>query len=122
MKRTLKYNSGKITAMQIGMNIPFGTENEELYESLEKKGYWWNGKNQAWEKESTRPSSSIFSDKKGNGTGIANIRLMCNPDETDTFLQAIQSIGFWEVVEISEKSYANRNGAGERTYIQVKRK
>lgn len=122
MRRTIKFNLGKIEALKQGIDIPFGIENEDLYEKLESKGFWWNGKTQSWEAEETRPSASIFSEKDGSATGIANIRLMCHPDETEAFLKAIEKVGFWKVVEVSEKSYANRNGAGERTYIQVKRK
>jgi len=122
MKRTIKYTLAAMKLRDLGEKVPSRIENEELYEKLQERGFWWNGKEQAWEHEDMRPSTSIFSEKDGTATGIANIRLMCHPDETADFLKAIEKFGFWKVIEVSEKSYANRNGAGERTYIQVKRK
>ena len=122
MKRTIKYTLAAMKLKDLGEKVPSRIENEELYEALQGRGFWWNGKTQSWEHEDTRPSASIFSEKDGTATGIANIRLMCHPDETADFLKAIEKVGFWKVIEVSEKSYANRHGNGERTYIQVKRK
>lgn len=122
MRATKKYRDGMKLALSLNLPVPRNAQNEQLNELLERNGHWWNGKKQAWEKESEKPSTTIFADKKGNATGVARLRLMCHPDETAWFLEAIQQNPHFKVIEVSEKTYANRNGAGERAYITVVRK
>jgi len=122
MKRTEKYRKAESLAFLKNLPMPYPQDNEHVYEMLENNGFWWNGKKKAWEKESTRPSTTIFADKKGKATGIGRLRLMCHPDEEEAFIEAIRSITNLEIIEVSDKSYKNRNGAGYRTYLTVKRK
>jgi hypothetical protein len=121
MKRTEKYIKGKTLALGAGIAVSSHEENDVLYELLERRGYWWNGKKKAWEKEATRPSTTIFADKNGNSTGIMRLRLMCHPDETKWLIDALHDNPHFSVIEVSDKTYANRNGAGERAYITIKR-
>jgi hypothetical protein len=121
MKQTDKYAKGKFIAQQNGISFPYRVENEELYAILEKNGFWWNGKSREWEKEATRPSTTIFADKNGEATGIMRLRLMCHPDETQWLIDALHDNPHFTVIEVSEKTYANRYGAGERAYITIKR-
>jgi hypothetical protein len=122
MKRTEKYTKGKTLALAIGVAVSYHEENNVLYELLERHGYWWNGKKKAWEKEATRPSTTIFADKQGEATGVARLRLMCHPDEVSFFLNQLETMANTEVIEVSEKTYPNRHGAGERAYITIRRK
>lgn len=121
MKRTEKYRKGQHLALKVGLDFAFQMPNDEFYEVLEKRGYWWNGKKREWEKESTKPSPTIFADKKGKPTGIARLRLMCHPDETQWLIDALSNNPHFTVIEVSEKTYANRHGAGERAYLTIKR-
>jgi hypothetical protein len=122
MKRTEKYVKAENLAFEKNIIIPNIIDNEALYQKLEEKGYWWNGKKKAWEKEATRPSTTIFADKKGNATGIMRLRLMCHPDETKWLIDALHDNPHFTVIEVSDKTYANRHGAGERAYITIRRK
>jgi hypothetical protein len=121
MKKTDKFSKGHALAKSKGFELPYLSANETLYEILESKGFWWNGKKKAWEKESTRPSTSIFADKKGKPTGIMRLRLMCHPDETQWLIDALCENPHFAVMEVSEKTYANRHGAGERAYLTIRR-
>lgn len=121
MKATDKYVKGEKLALQQKLTMPYPRDNDALYAMLEKKGYWWNGKKKAWEKEATRPSTTIFADKKGKPTGIMRLRLMCHPDETKWLIDALHDNPHFTVIEVSEKTYANRHGAGERAYLTIKR-
>jgi hypothetical protein len=121
MRATDKYVKGHALAESKGFPMPYPRDNENLYALLESKGFWWNGKKKAWEKESTRPSTSIFADKKGKATGIMRLRLMCHPDETEWLIEALCDNPHFAVMEVSEKTYANRHGAGERAYLTIRR-
>lgn len=121
MRATDKFVKGHALAEQKGLPMPFPRDNENLYAMLESKGFWWNAKKKAWEKESTRPSTTIFADKKGNATGIMRLRLMCHPDETQWLIDALHDNPHFTVIEVSDKTYANRHGAGERAYLTIRR-
>jgi hypothetical protein len=121
MRATEKYVKGRDLAEKKDFPIPYPQDNENLYAMLEKKGFWWNGKKKAWEKESTRPSTSIFADKKGKATGIMRLRLMCHPDEVEWLSDALHDNPHFTVIEESEKSYKNRKGAGYRKYLTIRR-
>jgi len=122
MRRTEKFNKGWEMAFELGLSLPKKIDNNLLYMTLEQKGYWWSGKNRRWEKESEKPSTSIFADKAGNPTGIAHFRVMCHPEDTAFFVQALENCPDLTVTDVSAESYPNRNGAGERTYVTVVRK
>lgn len=121
MRATEKYVKGHELAEKKDFPVPYPPDNENLYAMLEKKGFWWNGKKKAWEKEATKPSPTIFADKKGKPTGIMRLRIMCHPQETQWLIQALQENPHFTVIEVSEKAYANRHGAGERAYLTIKR-
>lgn len=121
MKKTEKYRRATKVAVSANLPTPFRKDNDELYKMLEKAGYWWNSKNREWEKESTRPSTTIFADKKGKPTGIMRLRIMCHPDETQWLIDALYDNPHFTIIEVSEKTYANRHGAGERAYLTIKR-
>lgn len=121
MKMTEKFRKGHALAKEKGLKLPFISENEALYEILENKGFWWNGKKKAWEKEATRPSTTIFADKKGKPTGIMRLRLMCHPQEVKWLIDALYDNPHFTIIEVSEKTYKNRHGAGERAYLTIKR-
>jgi hypothetical protein len=120
MRRTEKWLRGKELALKKDIRLPLSLENEELYERLEKAGFWWNGKKKAWEKEATKPSPTIFADKKGKPTGIMRLRVMCHPAETKKLIAALSENPHFSVIELSEKTYANRHGAGERAYLTIR--
>jgi len=122
MRVTEKFRKGQELALKHNITLPRPLDNEILNQTLETKGFWWNGKKKAWEKEATRPSNTIFADKKGKATGVARLRLMCHPDEVSFFLDQLETMNSIDVIETSEKTYANRHGAGERAYITVRRK
>lgn len=121
MRATEKYVKGHELAVKKNLPIPYPPDNENLYAMLEKKGFWWNGKKKAWEKESTKPSPTIFADKKGKASGMMRLRLMCHPDETEWLIDALSDNPHFVIVEVSEKFYANRHGAGERAYLTIRR-
>jgi hypothetical protein len=122
MRETEKFRRGFELATNQNIPLPRPLDNEKLNETLERNGFWWNGKKRAWEKESEKPSTTIFADKKGNPTGIMRLRLMCHPDETAWLIEALQQNPHFRVIEVSEKTYANRHGAGERAYLTIARK
>lgn len=121
MRATEKFVKGHELAEKKNLPMPYPSDNENLYAMLESKGYWWNSKKKAWEKESSKPSPTIFADKKGNASGIMRLRIMCHPDETQWLIQALQKNPEFTVIEVSEKAYANRHGAGERAYLTIRR-
>ncbi len=121
MRATEKYNKGHELAEKKGLPMPYPRDNENLYAMLESKGFWWNGKKRQWEKESTKPSTTIFADKKGKPTGIMRLRLMCHPQEVQWLIDALYDNPHFSVIEVSEKTYPNRHGAGERAYLTIKR-
>lgn len=121
MKKTDKYCKGEALALQKNIAMPYPRDNDALYVLLENKGYWWNGKKKAWEKEATRPSTTIFADKKGKATGIMRLRLMCHPNEVQWLIDALHDNPHFTIIEVSEKTYKNRHGAGERAYLTIKR-
>lgn len=122
MRVTEKFRKGQEIALKHDIPLPKPLDNEKMNETLERNGFWWNGKKRQWEKESEKPSTTIFADKKGAATGVARLRLMCHPDETAFFVEALQQNPHFRVIEVSDKTYANRHGAGERAYITVVRK
>lgn len=121
MRLTEKFRKGQELALKKNISLPHPLDNEKLNETLEAKGFWWNGKKRQWEKESTKPSPTIFADKKGKATGIMRLRIMCHPDETQWLIAALQKNPDFTVIEVSEKSYKNRHGAGERAYLTIRR-
>lgn len=122
MRKTKKWTEAHATIYMKNLPMPYPKDNENMYAVLETNGYWWNGKTQAWEKESTKPSPTIFADKKGKPTGIMRLRIMCHPDETQWLIAALQKNPDFSVIEVSEKAYPNRHGAGERAYLTIERK
>jgi hypothetical protein len=122
MRETEKFRKGHALALELKVPLPRPLDNEGLYDVLQRTGFWWNGKKRAWEAESERPSTTIFADKKGNPTGIMRLWLMCHPDETAWLIEALQQNPHFRVIEVSEKTYANRHGAGERAYLTIARK
>lgn len=121
MRATDKYVKAHDLAEKKGFPMPYPRDNENLYEMLESKGFWWNGKKKAWEKEATRPSTTIFADKKGKPTGIMRLRLMCHPQEVQWLIDALHDNPHFTIIETSEKTYKNRHGAGERAYLTIRR-
>jgi hypothetical protein len=122
MRATEKYRKGVQTLEKENLPKPYPLDNDHVNSALERNGFWWNGKNRQWEKESEKPSTTIFAEKDGSPTGVARLRLMCHPDETDWYVEALQQNPHFKVIEVSDKTYANRHGAGERAYITVIRK
>lgn len=121
MRRTKKWTEAHATIYMKNLPMPAIKDNEKMYEVLESNGYWWNGKKKAWEKEATRPSTTIFADKKGKPTGIMRLRLMCHPDEVQWLSDALHDNPHFTVIEESDKTYANRRGAGYRKYLTIRR-
>lgn len=110
MKRTKKY-----LAAEKALGKHLTGANEKIYAHMESLGYWWDQKSGTW-KQSEKPSSSIFETSKGEPTGVVKIRIMAHPDDLYKAIGYIQDTNF-RIVEISEKTYPNRNGAGSRIYI-----
>lgn len=121
MRVTDKFRKGQELALKHNITLPKPLDNEILNQTLEDKGFWWNGKKKAWEKEATRPSTTIFADKKGKPTGIMRLRLMCHPQEVQWLVDALHDNPHFTVLEVSEKTYPNRHGAGERAYLTIRR-
>lgn len=103
---------------------------DDYYQALEKAGYFWDSTNGKWQKgdENSRArgqfSGSIFEDESGLATGVFRLRVMANDSELDDICaeisRAITARGM-SVIEISEKAYPNRRGAGVRRYFTCKR-
>jgi hypothetical protein len=121
MRATEKYRKAEQLSVEKSFTMPKPRTNENLYEMLESKGYRWVSKAREWLPDSETPSTTIFADKKGKATGIARLRLMCHPDEVSFFLNQLETMANVEVIEVSEKTYPNRHGAGERAYITIRR-
>ncbi len=121
MRQTEKFKKAWELAFDIGLKLPKRIENSLLYAAVEQKEYWWNGKSRRWEKETEKPSTTIFEDNKGKPTGIMRLRVMCHPEETQWLIDALYDNPHFTVIEVSEKTYANRHGAGERAYLTIKR-
>jgi hypothetical protein len=119
--------------------LPFGergrmqwnASHEELYATLEHTGYYWDSGDQQWHKGDANSrargqfSGSIFEDGDGLPTGVFKLRVMANGDEIGQVCadvsRALVDVGM-SVIDVSDKSYPNRHGAGVRIYLTCKRK
>jgi hypothetical protein len=96
-------------------------ENDELYDSLQADGWFWNGKKREWEKltaeqlkfKSTGPSE--FSDSDGSPNGIFKLRVMAHREQVWEIIHYLQTI--LNVGEVSQDDYENRHGPGTRVYL-----
>ncbi len=103
---------------------------DDYYAILEKAGYYWDSGDQQWHKgdENSRArgkfSGSIFEDGEGLPTGVFRLRVMCGREELGAICaevsRALVASGI-SVIEVSDKAYKNRRGAGWRVYILCKR-
>lgn len=91
-------------------------DHESVYEALEENNFFWQPRKGEWEYREHAPSTSIFEADDGTPTGIIKIRVMGHPDDLESAIKAIKSACGLKVIEISEKSYKNRKGTGERIY------
>jgi len=70
-------------------------------------------------------SGSIFEDGDGLPTGVFKVRVMANGNEIAPVCanvsRALVNTGM-SVIDVSDKSYPNRNGAGARVYLTCKQK
>lgn len=114
-RKTRKYVAGlataKIAKIRIGKR-----DHESVYEALEDNNFFWQPRKGIWEHREHAPSTSIFEADDKTATGIVKIRIMAHPDDLENALKAIKSATGLKVIEISEKSYKNRKGTGERLY------
>ncbi len=104
---------------------------EDLYAILERSGYYWDSGDQQWHQGDDHSraqgkfSGSIFEDADGLPTGVFKLRVMANESEISSVCaeisRAIVNAGI-SVIEVSDKSYPNRRGAGMRVYLTCKRK
>jgi hypothetical protein len=129
MRRTAKYTAALSTVPLLGdgkqsKTIMTMLDHDELYATLEKRGYYWDAKDKQWHKgdENSRAkgqfSGSMFEDPDGLPTGVFRLRIMAHPDElAQVCAEVCRKL---TVIEVS-KPYDNRRGAGQRTYITCKR-
>jgi len=129
MRRTAKYTAAlsAIPALGDGKQqkmLMKALDHDELYATLEKRGYYWDAKNKQWHKGNDddrargKFSGSIFEDSDGNPTGVFRLRIMAHPDElAEVCVEVCRQL---KVLEVSDP-YDNRRGAGTRTYITCKR-
>lgn len=89
---------------------------ETVYQELEGNNFFWNSKKGEWQYKEHAPSTSIFEADDGTPTGIVKIRVMAHPDDLGQAINYLKSCPGMRVIEISEKSYPNRKGTGERIY------
>jgi hypothetical protein len=110
--------------------MKWNASHEELYALLERARYYWDSSDQQWHKGDANSrargqfSGSIFEDGNGLPTGVFKLRVMANGDEIGQVCadvsRALVSQGM-SVIEVSDKSYPNRQGAGVRVYLTCKR-
>lgn len=93
--------------------------NQKIYECLEDKSVFWDAKKGVWEHKEHKPSTSVFEADDGSPTGIGKIRVMAHPNDLSGLITALKKAPGIRVIEISEKTYPNRKGSGERIYTTV---
>lgn len=120
-KLTAKRKAALEAAKVAGIN-PAKLDSEALYEALEAEGYFWYPKAGAFKAEAKQTSEFELPD--GTPTGVFKIRLMAHPAKLPALVKrleiAISEYGIGQITEVSEKTYPNRAGAGERQYLSGK--
>lgn len=118
-KLTAKRKAALETAKATGLKNPAKYDSETLYESLESAGWFWYPKAGEWKTEAKQTSEFELPD--GTPTGVFKIRLMAHPAKLPGLVKrleiAIADYGIGQITEVSEKTYPNRAGAGERQYL-----
>lgn len=110
--------------------VKWSASHEDVYATLERSGYYWDSSDQRWHKGDANSrakgqfSGSIFEDEEGLPTGVFKVRVMANGNEIAAVCadvsRALVNAGM-SVIEVSDKSYPNRRGAGVRVYLTCKR-
>lgn len=118
MRRTLKYRQA-VSLIKRHKITSTGKENAEIYVELESLNWFWNAKQGVWEQRDHAPSTSIFTNDDGTPTGIVKVRLMCHPANTAAAVRALHKATGWMVRDVSDSTYPNRKGVGERVYAEV---
>jgi len=91
-------------------------DHDSVYEALEDNNFFWQPRKGCWEYREHAPSTSVFEADDGTPTGIVKIRIMAHPDDLAPAIKALKSAYGLKIVEISDKTYPNRKGTGERVY------
>lgn len=128
-RKTWKYQKGQETLKLLGdgskgliKRIP---NHDDLYAALEQRGYYWNNHDQQWQQDEHargkgKFSGSMFENADGLPSGYYRLRVMCHPGEVADVCAEVTK--YLHVIEVSERAYKNRRGAGVRVYITCKRK
>ncbi len=95
------------------------SDHESVYQELNDNFFFWNRKKGKWEHKEHAPSNSVFQADDGTPTGIVKIRVMAHPDDLESAIASLKKCPGIRVIEISEKTYKNRKGTGERIYTTV---
>lgn len=117
-RKTAKYNAAMETAKLCKIRVK-KHDHESVYQELNDNYFFWNSKKGKWEHKEYAPSTSIFEADDGTPTGIVKIRVMAHPDDLEPAIAALKKCPGIRVIEISEKTYPNRKGTGERIYTTV---
>lgn len=116
MKYTRKMNAALELCNKLGVGVR-NLENDQVYDILEKRGYFWNAESGVW--EDVKRSTSMFKDDAGLPTGTFRLRVMCDPRDLDHLLEIVNEALDTYGATISEQSnpYPNRRGPGVRVYL-----
>lgn len=114
-RKTRKYNSAMRTVRSQKI-ILAKKDHEAVYEALNNANFFWNATSGEWEHKQHAPSNSVFQADDGTASGIVKIRIMAHPDDLESAIMALKKCPGIKVIEISEKTYPNRKGTGERIY------
>jgi hypothetical protein len=116
MKQTKKYRAGlKAYKAFKGSRLTRTFENDELYQMLADKGFWWDAANGEWTNRK-QPSNSIFKTDDDVASGVIRLRVMAHPDDVDHTVALVKKTIGMRVIEVSDP-YENRKGAGVRVYL-----
>lgn len=114
-RKTRKYNAAMATVRSNKITLK-KRDHESVYETLNSDNFFWNPKAGTWEHKKHAPSNSVFQADDGTPTGIVKIRVMAHLDDLEQAIAYLKKCPGMRLVEISEKSYPNRKGTGERIY------
>lgn len=114
-RKTRKYLSALATVRSKKVKLG-NRDHESVYEALNNANFFWDHKSGEWEHKQHAPSTSVFQADDGSPTGIVKIRVMAHPDDLESAIVSLKKCLGLKVIEISEKTYPNRKGTGERIY------
>ena len=118
-KMTVKFKKALETANLIRLPVLKSTPSEDVYTSLEKRGWWWNGSGQRWSDEPRpRASRRPLNAPAFKAPGMVELRVVADDNQIEhvceRLITQMRQDG-WRLLSISNHVYGMRDEDGGGT-------